>query len=220
MRLQRRSRQLSVIIARSSRTRASRCGPPARKNQGSDLATHQGGLQHKGSPRPRLISLLPQTHTHSLSRSRSLRALAGAGRQTSDWGDSVSSHKRLKAEGSKSVMCQSSGSRGAPRRPALAGGALEGEAGAPLTARYSRSAGGCVRRGLFRIMAFAFKVRLRRLCTSNLVVDHPRGQTRAGATGGSDLATHQGGLQHKGSPRPRLISLPPHTLTLSLAHIR
>ena len=115
-------------------------------------------------------------------------------------------------------MCQSSGSRGAPRRPALAGGALEGEAGAPLTARYSRSAGGCVRRGLFRIMAFAFKVRLRRLCTSNLVVDHPRGQTRAGATGGSDLATHQGGLQHKGSPRPRLISLPPHTHTLSRSH--
>ena len=77
VRLQRRSRQLSVIIARSSRTRASRCGPPARKNQGSDLATHQGGLQHKGSPRPRLISLPP--HTHSLARSHSLRALAGGG---------------------------------------------------------------------------------------------------------------------------------------------
>ena len=95
--------------------------PGCRSSAGANSCGGNGGLRSCDAPRwsaaQRLAAttanIASSTHTDSLARSHSLKALAGAGRQTSDWGDSVSSHKRLKAEGSKSVMCQSSGSRGA-----------------------------------------------------------------------------------------------------------
>ena len=180
-----------------------------------DLATHQGGPQHKGSPRPRLLSL--RRRGEESSTHHCLRDCGGEGKQ------------RVRQTGATAYLlicgtgvpvpllevCDVSVIRFARRQ------ADEGlnATGQPSTS--VRVGGNGTERKARQTGSFSFHLGQGSSATAvyiqpgfrsfALPATSPRRPSAAASHtvrgGVADLATHQGGPQHKGSPRPRLLSL-------------